>query len=222
MAGPLAHLLVKSFSTDAVFRAFALAGSAASARQGGTTYLDARLHDVTVLEPASRGCHLWAAQFPTAAARDAAWAELAAHGWASALTAEEPPVILAINGLPPEGLEDDAVPTAANVTPPPSPGPRAYMLIEGTPEDQDRINSYRDVILPMLKARGGYYTIFELGASLSVLSGQWCDMIIAISRWPDRAAAQDFWLSDRYQSVAIPMRTRAGRFSVLLADGIAG
>jgi uncharacterized protein (DUF1330 family) len=222
MPAPLAHLLVKSYSTDAVFRAFALAANAATARNGGLTYLNERMHFVAVLEPTSRGCHLWAAQFATPAARDAAWTELSAHGWVTELTAEEPPVILAINGLPPEGLEDDAVPTAANVTPPPSAGPRAYMLIEGTPEDQDRINNYRDVILPMLKERGGYYTIFELGASLTVLSGQWTDMIIAISRWPDIDAAYDFWLSDRYQSVAIPMRTGAGRFSVLLADGIAG
>jgi hypothetical protein len=35
-----------------------------------------------------------------------------------------------------------------------------------------------------------------------------------VSRWPTRAAADDFWYSERYQRVAIPLRLGAGRFTV--------
>jgi uncharacterized protein (DUF1330 family) len=220
MAGPAAHLFVKSTSTDVHFRAFCAAADAASIAAGGMPYLSARLHDVQVLEPMSRGAHLWAASFPNHGARSTALAALKEA--LASLHDEDAPVVLAMDGLPPEGLPDDAIPTAANVTPPPLPGPRAYMLIEGTPEDQARIDNYRDVILPMIKERGGYYTVFVLGAGVEVLSGTWNESVFAISRWADMSRAHDFWLSDRYQSVAIPMRLKAGRFSVLLAAGHAG
>jgi uncharacterized protein (DUF1330 family) len=55
-----------------------------------------------------------------------------------------------------------------------------------------------------------------------VLHGQWTDLIVAISRWPDIGRAHDFWFSERYQTVAIPTRTGAGRFDVQLVTGLAG
>ena len=75
---------------------------------------------------------------------------------------------------------------------------------------------YRGIILPMMFERHAYYTAFELGGDVEVLSGAWDEAIFAISRWPSRAAARDFWLCERYQNDAIPLRLDVGRFSVAL------
>jgi uncharacterized protein (DUF1330 family) len=93
------------------------------------------------------------------------------------------------------------------------------MLIRGSASDPARMDGYRDVILPMIKERGGYYEVFALQPGAVVAwSGAWTEQIFAISRWPERSAAEDFWYSDRYQSVAIPKRLGAGRFAVHLLD----
>jgi uncharacterized protein (DUF1330 family) len=221
-AAPDSHLIVKSYSTDARFRAFALAADVETAKAGGLTYLTRRMHEVQALEPGTRPSHLWAATFPSAAARDCAWAALAKGDATAFLEGEDAAQVLGLAAVPREGFPGTEIPTPASVTPPASPGPRAYMLIEGTPIDQARVDRYRDLILPMISGRGAYYTVFELGAAVSVLAGQWSEFIFAVSRWPDMAAAHDFWLSDRYQSLAIPTRTGAGRFSVMLAPGLSG
>ena len=72
------------------------------------------------------------------------------------------------------------------------------------------------IILPMMFERRAYYTVFELGGDVEVLSGSWDEAIFAISRWPSRSAARDFWLSERYQTEAIPLRLDVGRFAVAL------
>jgi uncharacterized protein (DUF1330 family) len=62
--------------------------------------------------------------------------------------------------------------------------------------------------------------VFALSAGeVTALHGEWSDVIFAISRWPTRAAAEDFWYSERYQKTAIPLRLNgAGRFTVSLLD----
>ncbi|NJP12362.1 MAG: DUF1330 domain-containing protein, partial [Leptolyngbyaceae cyanobacterium RU_5_1] len=100
--------------------------------------------------------------------------------------------------------------------------PPAYMLIEGTGIDDARMDQYRSIILPMLRERGAYYVAFELGGNVRVLAGEWAEGIFAISRWPDLAAAHDFWFCERYQKIAIPTRTGASRFEVQLTEGVAG
>lgn len=130
--------------------------------------------------------------------------------------------VLACPGLPYEGWPGNFVPTIATVDVPAGVGPRAYMLVEGTGTDQARMDEYRDIILPMIRERGGYYVAFELGGAVRVLAGTWAQGIFAISRWPDAATARDFWFCDRYQQVAIPTRTGAGHFDVQLTDGLAG
>jgi len=130
------------------------------------------------------------------------------------------PLVLTVNGLPREGLpEMMEIPTIASVPVAPKSPPNALMVIRGSVSDQARIDGYRDVILPMLKERGGYYEVFALQPDeVTALSGQWTEQIFAISRWPRRANAEDFWYSERYQTVAIPRRLGAGHFSVHLLD----
>jgi uncharacterized protein (DUF1330 family) len=144
------------------------------------------------------------------------------RGWAHCPMVPDGAQVLACPGLPYEGWPGHFVPTIATVMVPEGGGPRGYMLVEGTGTDQDRMDSYRDIILPMLRERGGYYTVFELGGTVRVLAGDWAEGIFAISRWPDIAAARDFWFCDRYQNVAIPTRTGAGRFDVQITEGIQG
>lgn len=131
-------------------------------------------------------------------------------------------VALAAAGIPYEGWPGNFVPTIATVDVPDGGAPRTFMVIEGTGTDQARMDQYRDVILPMMRERGAYYVAFELGGNVRVLAGAWSDGIFAISRWPSRAHAEDFWFSDRYRNVAVPLRTGAGRFDVQIVEGLAG
>lgn len=131
-------------------------------------------------------------------------------------------VALAADGLPWEGWPGNFVPTIATVDVPDDAADRCYMLIEGTGHDDERLDRYRDIILPMLRERGGYYVLFSLGGSTRVLAGAWDEAVLAISRWPSRARAEDFWTCERYQIEAIPIRTGVSRFDVQIVDGIAG
>jgi len=183
------------------------------------TILAAAVPDaVEVLEPGTSHTGLIIARFAWAPDLDAFWA--GAAPLVAALTQDSQ--VLAANGLAWEGWPGHMVPTIATVDVPAADGPPAYMLIEGTTFDQARIDDYRDIILPMLRARGAYYPLFELGGSVRVLHGVWREDIFAVSRWPSAALAHDFWFSERYQQTAIPTRTGAGRFDVQLTTGIAG
>jgi uncharacterized protein (DUF1330 family) len=173
---------------------------------------------VEVLEKGTVHTGLIIARFVWAADLESFWASAAGL----AATLPEGSQAMSLPGLPFEGWPGHFVPTIATVDVPASESPRGYMVIEGTPGDESRMDQYRDTILPMLRERGGYYIAFELGGAIKVLHGEWNDVIIAISRWPDVSRAQDFWYSERYQTVAIPIRTGHGRFDVQLTAGIAG
>lgn len=140
----------------------------------------------------------------------------------AALDLPDGTVALAAAGVPYEGWPGSFVPTIATVDVPDADAPRTFMVIEGTGTHQGRMDQYRDIILPMMRERGAYYVAFELGGDVRVLKGGWSEGIFAISRWPSRAHAEDFWFSDRYQGVAIPLRTGAGRFDVQIIEGLAG
>ena len=139
------------------------------------------------------------------------------------LLAADPAIVaLASAGLPYEGWPGNFVPTIATVDVPDAGAPRTFMVIEGTGTDQARMDRYRDIILPMMRDRGAYYVAFELGGNIRVLAGAWREGIFAISRWPSKAHAEDFWFSDEYQNGAIPIRTGVGRFDVQIVEGLDG
>jgi uncharacterized protein (DUF1330 family) len=127
-----------------------------------------------------------------------------------------------VDALPDDGLPDmPDIPTVASV-PKPAPGLRnMFLIVRGTAWDATRLNAYRDVILPMHKERGGYYEVFAVQpGQVEALAGEWTEQIFAISRWPTRAAAEDFWYSERYQREAIPLRLGAGRFTVHALESV--
>jgi uncharacterized protein (DUF1330 family) len=212
------HLFLRSFSTDHKFREFTKSAETTSKRHGATVYLAAPLHQCRFLEPGSETGHAWAAQCPSKEALHVLWSDIAASGMIAALDDGRAPQCLAIPNLPSEGLPDPSIPTAANTVSLASTQRLAYMLIEGAVSDQARIDAYRDVILPMIGDRGGYYTIFAFAEDIEILSGSWDHQVFIISRWPDLSVAHDFWLSDRYQTVAIPLRIGAGTFDVMVAE----
>jgi uncharacterized protein (DUF1330 family) len=174
---------------------------------------------VKPLEPGTAHTGLILARFAFAADRDAFWASDIARQ----LAAADPELVaLACNGIAYEGWPGNFVPTIATVDVPDAGAPRTFMVIEGTGTDQDRMDRYRDMILPMMRERGAYYVAFELGGDVSVLAGDWSEGIFAISRWPSKKLAEDFWYCDRYQNEAIPIRTGVGKFHVQIIEGIAG
>lgn len=174
---------------------------------------------VKPLEPGTEHTGLVIARFPFADDRDAFWASQAARQLADA---DSGLVALACNGIAYEGWPGNFVPTIATVDVPDAGAPRTFMVIEGTGTDQERMDRYRDMILPMMRERGAYYIAFELGGDVHVLAGDWSEGIFAISRWPSKALAEDFWYCEKYQNEAIPIRTGVGKFDVQIIEGVAG
>lgn len=201
-----AYLVIRSHAPDAAFREFRDAVSARYPLEG-----TARLHEVSLLEPGSVAAHTMVVAFADREAARAAYTEMPV----GLIGQHSPPLVLLTGAVPPDGLPDPAIPTRANVTPVKADGP-VLMIIEGTASDEDRMERYRNILLPMMFDLGSYYVVFDLGGSVEVLAGAWDEAIFAISRWPSRSAAESFWLSSRYQNDAIPLRLSVGRFEVAL------
>lgn len=201
-----AFLVIRSNAPDFRFREFRKAVTEHYPIAG-----TARLHEVVLLEPGSVAAHTVILPFADKGAARAAYAAIPVD----LISQPSAPLALLTGAVPADGFPDPAIPTEANVQFAAEEGP-VLMLIEGTGRDQERMDQYRDILLPMMFDLGAYYTVFDLGGSVEVLSGSWDEAIFAISRWPSRAAAERFWLSERYQRDAIPLRIDIGRFEVAL------
>lgn len=125
---------------------------------------------------------------------------------------------ISVPGIPEDGLPEEPLPTAANVTIHQSEGPKAYMLVQGTVSDPEPIAAYMETIIPMIIERGGVYRAWTLPDGPEVLAGEWPPQYLVLSEWPSIAEPRDFWYSDTYQNVAIPTRQPASDFNVLLFE----
>jgi len=204
MSDPGAFLILRSNAPDARFGEF-LDRVSTTERVVGL----ARLHEVKALEPGTVPAHTLILEYPS---KEAARDSLSSMP-ADLLAEPREPLVLLTAKVPEAGFDDPSIPTRANAGTVRDDGP-VLMLIEGSATDQERLNTYREIILPMMFERHAYYTVFELGGDVEVLSGSWDEDIFAISRWPSLDAAYDLWLSDRYQNDAIPLRIDVGRFEV--------
>jgi uncharacterized protein (DUF1330 family) len=175
---------------------------------------------VSCLEPATVAAGMLIARVGDAARATAIANDRLLPALRRVLPSDFEPTVLQVVGLPEKGLpEMMAIPTVASVPAAPRVPRNALMVIRGSVTNQSQLDKYRDVILPMLKERNGYYEVFAVSAGEVVaLSGRWNDQIFAISRWPTRAAAEDFWYCDQYQQTAIPLRVGYGHFAVHLLD----
>lgn len=205
-----AYLIIRSTAPASAFWDFCK-----SAETRGIHLVAAQpVHKISVLEPGSVPKHTWVGLFNSRADAKNFWNELEAEKIAK----PEAPLVMVAGAVPESGLDDDFIPTKANVDAG-SAQPPTLMIIEGSAEDQDAMDQYRDIILPMMKRLRAYYTVFELGGSIEVLSGDWDEAIFAISRWPSAEAARRFWLDETYQKKAIPLRLGHSAFQVVTLQG---
>lgn len=180
-------------------------------RNSGSTLVAAcPIHEIEVLEPGTTPLHTWIGLYSTHNAAIAAWN-------AMDKTMLQPGTALVL-AVPAFNASDDRLPSRGNSAVNPR-QPPALMLIEGTVQDQEAITRYTDIIMPMLREREAYYLAYTPGHNVTVLSGAWADEFIAISRWPAPHAAYDFWLSNRYQRDAIPLRSGNSSFQVVTFRG---
>jgi uncharacterized protein (DUF1330 family) len=206
-----AYLVLRSRASHAAFSGFC------AVHRASCDLVAARgAHQLEVLEPGSRAMHTWISRWPSMTAAREGFRALDL----SALQLPEPPLVLLAAAVPDDGLppELDFVPTHRNVVVGRS-QPPTLMLIEGTATDQERMDRYRDIILPLMREQDAFYLSFELGGAVEVLSGAWNEAIFAISRWPQAHAARAFWLGRRYQEDAIPLRLDVGTFQVVTLEG---
>ncbi len=194
--------------------------AAAVRDRGGTVFAFGQPGRVACLEPGSVAAGMIVAKWQDPRALDAAATDTLIPMVRASIPPSTVPLALRVNGLPDVGLPELMdIPTVASVPIPPREPRNVFLIIRGSAWDQERLNQYRDVILPMHKERGGYYEVFAIQpGEVTALSGEWTEQIFAISRWPARGAAEDFWYSDRYQKQAIPMRLGAGRFVVHMLE----
>ena len=189
----------------------------------GTVLASAPTEAVEGLEPGTPDSAVFLMEFEQADHLNDFWASDRHQGLLGAMNSQAGLLALAVPGLPYAGLPDAMdIPTTASVKPPEGPGPRAFMVIQGSVTDPERIDQYRDILLPLIAAQGAYYTVFEIAGSVEVLAGEWPWEIFAISRWPDHAAGHAVWDSEIYQTRAIPKRTGAGTFHVHFFTGLSG
>jgi len=94
---------------------------------------------------------------------------------------------------------------------------RCYMLITAKIHDRDAfIAGYAKATAPLVAQFGGRYVMRAPGVEL--LEGDFGDgASVAISEWPDRAAALKFWNSPEY-SQAKPLRKGLADVQVLLVE----
>lgn len=201
-----AYLVVRTDAPDSRFCAFR-----AAVENDHAVVAAARLHEVEALEPGTRPAHTLVIAFADRAAARAGWAAMP-H---DLLADPAPPLVLLTGTVPPEGFDDPSIPTRANARGSKEDGP-VLLLIEGTGTDAAKMDRYRGILLPMMFALDAFYTVFELAGGIEVLSGAWDEAIFAVSRWPSRRAALEFWLSEKYQQEAIPLRLGHGHFEVAM------
>ena len=191
-----------------------------AAEYGGKVLVDAPATAVECLEAGTPAAAMLLAEFEQPQNIDAFWSDDRHQAIFARLGATPDVVALSVAGLPYDGLPEALeIPTIASVTPPENQVPCAYMIVQGSSTDQARMDQYRDIILPMIKEQGAYYTAFEIEGKVNLLCGEWPHEIYAISRWPDHESGHAFWDSDRYQNTAIPLRTGVGHFLVHYLPG---
>ena len=224
MSGSGAEFLYLQLPAPGPGAAALAALAAVIAGSGGEVLACEAAAAVETLEPGTPVAAVVIARWAGRDALDAAWGGAVGVAVGGLVAAGAGALVLAAEGLPPEGLPDQPeVPTVASVPVAVLAAPPTYMAIQGSVTDAERIVGYRDVLLPMMKERGALYVVFCIGGSgVRVLHGSWDEQIYAISRWPTHASAHDFWYSERYQTVAVPIRTGIGVFHVHLLRGLAG
>ena len=120
-------------------------------------------------------------------------------------------------GLPEEGLPNDPTPTIASYEPNTFTDNKneVCLIIDGVILKTEIIDKYREILFEIMIEKKSYYTVITLTEGINLLHGTWKEDIFAISKWPSMKNIHEFWYSDKYQNEGIPLRTGAGKFSVI-------
>jgi uncharacterized protein (DUF1330 family) len=96
-----------------------------------------------------------------------------------------------------------------------------YLVVIGTVTDPARMGAYAKALAEsgLYPKHAGQY--LALGQPVTDLENWPAGQSCVIAQFPDRAAAEAFWWSDRYQKEIKPLRERAGTFHVGLFPAFA-
>jgi len=120
-------------------------------------------------------------------------------------------------GLPEEGLPNDPTPTIATYEANTFIDNKneVCLIIDGVIEKPEIIEKYREILFEIMIEKKSYYTVITSAEGINLLYGSWQEDIFAISKWPSMRKIHEFWYSHKYQNEGIPLRTGAGKFSVV-------
>lgn len=93
----------------------------------------------------------------------------------------------------------------------------AYMIIEAEISNPTQFAEYAREVPAVVEHYGGEYVV--LGGRHVPLEGDWGDVRLVISRWPDVEAARAFWNSTEYAEVR-KLREGTGEFRVMVVEGL--
>jgi uncharacterized protein (DUF1330 family) len=94
---------------------------------------------------------------------------------------------------------------------------KAYCIVYEVIEDEKTFSEYRAQVMPTIEAHGGRFLV--RGGTFTVLEGEMPFTRVAVLEFPSRQAAEDWYHSPAYQRI-LPLRTQAGRFQFIVADGV--
>jgi len=94
---------------------------------------------------------------------------------------------------------------------------KAYCIVYETIENERMFSEYRAQVIPTIEAYGGRF--LARGGKFTVLEGEMPFTRIAVLEFASRQIAEDWYRSPAYQRI-LPLRTQAGRFQFIVADGV--
>ena len=94
---------------------------------------------------------------------------------------------------------------------------KAYCIVYVTIENETVFSEYRSQVIPTIEACGGRFLV--RGGAFTVLEGEMPFTRIAVLEFASRKMAEDWYRSPAYQRI-LPLRTQAGKFQFIVADGV--
>ena len=93
----------------------------------------------------------------------------------------------------------------------------AYIFVEVEVLDQEKYQTYKQMVSPSLAAFGGRYIV--RGGAVEILEGSWSPQRVVILEFPSATRAKDWWESIDY-AAAKALRQSVARTRMFLVDGV--
>ncbi len=92
----------------------------------------------------------------------------------------------------------------------------AFVVVTERVIDEKGFDEYRGAVLDTLKPFDGRFAI--RGGKLSVMEGEWPLPRLVVIEFPNREAAEGWYLSPAYQKI-IPLRLKSSVGNLVIVDG---